>query len=163
MPFKKSHHTSESASIIPLDSGGHLINPKGFNIIWGNDNRYWNVKDNVAELIQVSWLEVSCSVDVTKGKKYQIKFHVRVKPDGFGWNNTQVLVMAKVGSRGKYQFKQTTLESNDNGLIIPSENNLEIDVAPNAPEAKLYFGLYEVWSGKWKGGLEIFKAEVIPV
>ncbi|KAF1892630.1 hypothetical protein Lal_00030305 [Lupinus albus] len=163
MPFKKPHHTIDPHYIFQQESGGYLIKPRGLNIIWGNDPRYWNVQDNVAELIQVSWLEVSGSVPVTKGKKYKIKFHVRVKEDGFGWKNTQVLVMAKVGRRGNYQFMQTTLKSDGNELTIPFEKDLEINVEHDAFDTNLHFGLYEVWSGKWKGGLEIFKAEVIPV
>ncbi|XP_019414321.1 PREDICTED: protein PHLOEM PROTEIN 2-LIKE A9-like isoform X2 [Lupinus angustifolius] len=163
MPFKKPHHTTDPHYIFQQESGSYLIKPKGLNIIWGNDDRYWNVQEDVAELIQVSWLEVSGAVPVIKGKKYKVRFHVRVKADGFGWNNIQVLVMAKVGRRGNYEFKPTTLKSDNNEVIIPSQNDLEINVEPDASDNLLHFGLYEVWSGKWKGGLEILNAEVIPV
>lgn len=120
--------------------------------------------EDAAELIQVSWLEVSGVVPVEKNKKYNVKFHVNVKADGFGWNSTKVLVMAKVGKRGSYNFREATLKPGDKNLIVPDNNNpLEIEVAAGASDTYLHFGLYEVWSGKWKGGLEIIKAEVVPV
>ena len=52
-----------------------------------------------AELIQVSWLEVTGTFDGLKGKKYEIGFEVSLTPDAFGWNGCHVYVMAKVGKR----------------------------------------------------------------
>lgn len=133
------------------------IKPKGLNIIWGNDPRYWKITDQYAELTQVSWLEVSGKVTVKKGR-YTVKFDVEVKPEGFGWGtNTDVLVMAKVGKKGLYIYKVVHLVCGTDKVTIPTDQ-LEIDVPEN--DLELHFGLYEVWSGKWKGGLKIYKAEV---
>lgn len=122
-------------------------------------------RDGLATLVQVSWLDVSGVVDVVKGKKYKVKFEVMLKPDAFGWTGSPVLVMAKVGKKGKYNFSEITLtDHNGEFFTIPyDESSVIIDVSENAPEAKIYFGLYEVWSGKWKGGLKIQKVYVEPV
>lgn len=112
-----------------------------------------------AELIQVSWLEVTGLVNVQKNKTYSVRFHVKVKEDGYGWKGTDVLVMAKIGKNGNYLYKAANLIPGENLIVPPGE--LEIKVDSNTTETQLHFGLYEVWSGKWKGGLEIIKAEVI--
>nr|KYP61857.1 hypothetical protein KK1_016369 [Cajanus cajan] len=65
--------------------------------------------------------------------------------------------MAKVGRAGKYIYKATKISPGCD-MSIPSDS-LEIDVAK---PSDLHFGLYEVWSGKWKGGLQILRAVVSP-
>jgi len=82
-----------------------------------------------------------------------------VKDDAFGWQGTDVLVMAKIGKKGKYKFKVNSLTPGQQNIIIP-QDPLELTVQ-NA-QSELHFGLYEVWSGKWKGGLEILRAIVEP-
>ncbi|XP_038689909.1 protein PHLOEM PROTEIN 2-LIKE A9 [Tripterygium wilfordii] len=141
------------------------------SVVWGNDNRYWrlvkkNEEPTVLELVQVCWLEVTGSTTVEAGKKYQVSFTVSLKPDAFGWNGCPVFMMAKVGRKGKYSWKKIkALEKADfgsNSIQIPDHdgNKLVIEVEPTAEDRQLYFGLYEVWSGKWKGGLEIHNAIV---
>lgn len=115
-------------------------------------------------MIQVSWLEVSGKVGVEKNKTYAVTFHVDVKQDGFGWNGTEVLVMAKIGKKGQYVYKVANYLAPGKSLTIPreSDSQLEIQVGQDETDLELHFGLYEVWSGKWKGGLEIKNAEVVP-
>ena len=96
-----------------------------------------------------------------KGKKYKITFKVSLKPDSFGWNGCQVLVMAKVGKKGSYEYKEVSLTQTGEKIIPPED--LVLEVPRDAQDPQLYFGLYEVWSGKWKGGLEIHHAIVQPV
>ena len=113
-----------------------------------------------AELIQVSWLEVTGTFDGVKGKKYEIGFEVSLTPDAFGWNGCHVYVMAKVGKRGKYSWKRSSLENPKAGIFqIPLETlDIKVDDNANSTDNKIYFGMYEVWSGKWKGGLKIHHA-----
>ncbi|KAK0578398.1 hypothetical protein LWI29_009767 [Acer saccharum] len=86
-----SHHEPESNEVDKnADETEITIRPRGFNIVWGNDTRYWqlpekNKETEVAELKQVSWLEITGSVDVKAGKTYAIEFQVSMKPDAFGW------------------------------------------------------------------------------
>lgn len=117
-------------------------------------------RDEYAELIQVSWLEVSGKVSVERGKTYNVKFDVEVKANGFGWENTPVLVMAKIGKKGSYQYKEVRLACGKAQTIPEDYNNLTVTVGGQENDLELHFGLYEVWSGKWKGGLIIKKAEV---
>ncbi|KAF5935963.1 hypothetical protein HYC85_027092 [Camellia sinensis] len=120
------------------------INAKDLKIVWGNDNRYWrtpNESNQPAELLQVCWLEVTGSCFIDKGKKYNVTFEVSLTPDAFGWNNTTLYIMAKRGEKGRYTWKKLS-------LIL------------NASDDKLYFGLYEIWKGNWKGGLKIYRAVV---
>ncbi|XP_014493220.1 protein PHLOEM PROTEIN 2-LIKE A9 [Vigna radiata var. radiata] len=157
MPFKKPHHTSDK-SCMKKDDDKFEILPRGLNIVWGNDSRYWRIpEEGPAELIQVSWLEVSGVVQITKAGTYSVSFEVKVKEDGFGWAGTDVLVMAKIGKTGKYRFQANRLSPGEN--IIPFKR-LEI---PVVGPSDLHFGLYEVWSGKWKGGLQIIKAVIQPL
>lgn len=115
-----------------------------------------------ATLIQVSWLDVSGMVSVERGGVYRVSFEVEMKPDAFGWNGSPVLVMAKLGKKGAYDYREVTLTSNSK--IIPDPNpqqkQLDVTVPSNLSEKDIYFGLYEVWSGKWKGGLVIKKAKL---
>ncbi|KAK0578743.1 hypothetical protein LWI29_015519 [Acer saccharum] len=167
-----SHHEPESSEVYKnADETEITIKPRGFNIVWGKDTRYWQLPEKnkdteaAAELKQVCWLEITGSVDVKAGKKYAIEFQVSMKPDAFGWSGCPVFMMAKVGKKGKYIWKKiTTLdEKRASPFSIPeASSQLTIDVSgnANAPDNKLFFGLYEVWSGKWKGGLLIHKATI---
>ncbi|KAL4011719.1 hypothetical protein IC575_028781 [Cucumis melo] len=169
-------HSDADPRAIEITKGGKIIfYPRALTITWGNDNRYWrflpstNLKDpkSAVQLLQVSWLEVTCSTDkVEAGKTYKVGFNVSLQPDAFGWDDVEVFIMAKVGKKGNYFFKKTNLgkrSTTTKKFSVPDEGNLEIEiVAPQSSpgDCGLYFGLYEVWSGKWKGGLQIHDAFV---
>nr|AWL54297.1 phloem protein 2-12 [Boehmeria nivea] len=144
--------------------------PRGLNIVWGKDSRYWRLpeinpqdkpKCGPAELIQVSWLEVTGSTPLDVGSKYKINFELSLKPDAFGWNGCQVYIMAKVGKKGKYKWKKISLKD-PKPALYPADSTLEVETITEdeKKDPTLYFGLYEVWSGKWKGGLLIHHAVV---
>ncbi|CAN1806141.1 Protein PHLOEM PROTEIN 2-LIKE A9 [Linum perenne] len=140
--------------------------PKAFNIVWGNDDRYWRVpKDGgAAELLQVSWLEVSSintlDGDIQPGKKYVISFRLQMKQGAFGWNGCTVYLMTKIGQSGKYTAKKIKLADQPEMDKEFDTEKLEVTVPADATDKKLYFGLYEVWTGRWKGGLLIHGATV---
>ncbi|BFG28392.1 hypothetical protein CerSpe_146660 [Prunus speciosa] len=118
------------------------------------------------ELLQVSWLEVTATVDLDPGKEYEISFEVELAPDAFGWRDIQAFLMAKVGKKGKYRWTKVKLaqDSNAGRFTIPDTNGngqtFRMRSADANADNTLHFGLYEVWSGKWKGGLKIYKANV---
>ncbi|KAI8001893.1 Protein PHLOEM PROTEIN 2-LIKE A9 [Camellia lanceoleosa] len=146
----------------------NIIKPKDLKIVWSSDNRYWRMPtqpDQPAELLQVCWLEVTGSCPIDKGKKYNVSFEVSLTPDAFGWNNTTLYIMAKIGEKGRYTWKKVNLTNQntnkDQRFSIPHEqNNLIVDTVADASDDKLYFGLYEIWKGNWKGGLKIYHAVV---
>ena len=76
--------------------------------------------------------------------------------------------MAKFGKKGKYTWTKITLRTDYSRptTILPSPEGLEI-VTKDAPTPNvndtIYLGLYKVWSGKWKGGLELHNATVVQI
>ncbi|XP_031125270.1 protein PHLOEM PROTEIN 2-LIKE A9-like [Ipomoea triloba] len=139
------------------------VPPGALSIIWGNDQRYWKNPDSaVAELIQVCWLEVTGSIKLRpemKGKKYEVGFEVSLTPDAFGWSNSPVYIMGKRGK--KPIWTKMNLANNNKGIFkIPETPLVVAPPGDGSDNDKVYFGLYEVWSGRWKGGLKIHKAFV---
>ncbi|CBI27175.3 unnamed protein product, partial [Vitis vinifera] len=167
------HHDAEEPPQLQSKDGKLMatFNPRQLNVIWGRDPRYWKMPEKnsggPAELLQVCWLEVSGSVPIRSapiGTKFKITFQVSFKSDAFGWNNCPVYVMAKFGKKGKYTWTKISLRTdNSQPTNILPPDGLEI-VTKEATTANvndtIYFGLYEVWSGKWKGGLELHNAMV---
>ncbi|KAL5773439.1 hypothetical protein ACOSP7_013024 [Xanthoceras sorbifolium] len=167
-----SHHEPEVGQKT-VNGSETIIKPRGLHIVWGRDSRYWQLpeqkkegkeEEDGAELKQVCWLEITGSVDVEGGKTYAIEFIVSMKEDAFGWSDCPVFMMAKAGKRGKYNWKK--INSLDQKITtqfsIPDKDNILRISLPNQ-ETKLFFGLYEVWSGKWKGGLIIHKAIITEI
>jgi Phloem protein 2 len=119
---------------------------------------YFNSKK--AELIQVSWLEVNGSLDLKlldPEVKYKLEFNVQLKPDAFGWNDAPVYLMVKPGKKSKYLWKNADLSRmTSNTTAIPFSSPLQFTVQlDSATDDKLTFGLFEIWKGRWKGGLVI--------
>ncbi|XP_016490021.2 protein PHLOEM PROTEIN 2-LIKE A9-like [Nicotiana tabacum] len=141
---------------------GFEIYPSALNIIWGKDARYWKLPQGKepAELVQVSWLEVTGYCDkVEPNVTYDVKFQLKLTPDAFGWNDLPIYFMAKSGSGSLWKKLNLTKDgpTNSDGIyVVPNNLTVTVGQAGN-DENKLYFGLYEVWSGKWKGGLVIQK------
>ncbi|MBA0626974.1 hypothetical protein Godav_004537 [Gossypium davidsonii] len=166
----KSHQEADPNAII-ANEGGFIFKPKAFNIVWGSDTRYWRIprspipeydEQEAAELIQVSWLEVTGSVKLEPSTRYEISFKLSFRRDSFGWSGAPIFLMAKVGKKGKYKWKR--LKELDNlpkdPIMVPTDDSFTIEPIQDIPDKRLYFGLYEVWSGKWKGGLKVHEAIV---
>ncbi|XP_034887828.1 protein PHLOEM PROTEIN 2-LIKE A9 [Populus alba] len=163
----KPHYEADSNKVFyEEDKNSWTFKPRGFSIIWGNDKRYWNLPDQTssdeipAELVQVCWLELTGTTkDPLKEGKYKIKFEVSMKSDAFGWSGCPVFMMAKLGKKGRYRWSKVDLSdvSKDKKSVT---SDFVIDVSKETDDTKLYFGLYEVWTGKWKGGLLIHQAIV---
>ncbi|XVE88462.1 hypothetical protein DITRI_Ditri19aG0071500 [Diplodiscus trichospermus] len=175
MASSKPHHDAEADAV--SDKGNHWeLKPRGLNIVWGNDQRYWRIPsrtssstgndgNEAAELLQVCWLEITGSIkppDVVP-TSYQISFWLSFKSDASGWSGAPVFLMAKVGRKGRYKWKRLTELDKlpKEATEFPSSNDpFVVDVPPNHIDTTLFFGLYEVWSGKWKKGLRVHKAIV---
>lgn len=123
--------------------------------------------DGPTELLQVCWLEVSGWLEMNKldkNKKYKVTFKVSMKPDAFGWSGSPVYLMAKVGDN-KFIWKSENL-SGVPGMTersIPEDLTFTVKDADVSADKKLNFGLYEIWRGRWKGGLVIHEVEISPV
>ncbi|RWR85724.1 protein PHLOEM PROTEIN 2-LIKE A9-like protein [Cinnamomum micranthum f. kanehirae] len=169
----QSHYrgvAKDNSTIIPPKNGSKtfMIKPAAMDIIWGADSRYWrlpNSEDGPVELLQVSWLEVTGSLDLKKleAKTYNLRFTVSMRPDAFGWKGSPVYFMAKVGE-GKIIWKKADLSElpANSDFKIPAELKFTVTAKDKDSTEKLRFGLYEIWRGRWKGGLVIRDVEITP-
>ncbi|GLU22625.1 hypothetical protein SLE2022_386870 [Rubroshorea leprosula] len=162
-----SHQEADSNAIQTMD-GSYLLTPKAFDIVWGNESKYWRIPSDTwagipAELLQVWWFELSGSVPVIPGKKYRISFKLGFNPNSVGWKAHPTFLMAKIGKSGQYVWKSLKeVERMPRGPIdLPGHcNPCEIEVPPSALDTTLYFGIYEIWSGREKRGLLVYSASV---
>ncbi|XP_027088109.1 protein PHLOEM PROTEIN 2-LIKE A9-like [Coffea eugenioides] len=164
MASSNPHYERAQQNVKPKMEGGKeviTVKPRNLNIVWGNDDRYWNIPNNgddkPAELLQVCWLEVTGSVEINPQKRYEVSFRLSLTPDAFGWGSSLLYIMVKRGNSGKFAWKKVSL-ANKGTDVFHIIGELAQDVFPT--DEKLYFGLYEVWSGKWKGGLKIHDVTV---
>ncbi|KAL2484123.1 phloem protein 2-A10 [Forsythia ovata] len=159
MVYNSPHYVGHRSINKDKDEGNFLIPAKALNIVWGRDSRYWKIpeiSDTPAELLQVSWLEVTASVNgIDPQKNYEVGFSVSLKADAFGWNNHPVYVMMKRGNEGEFSSKKVLFNGNGKQRFEISGKLMK---ASDSTDKNIYFGLYEVWSGKWKGGLQIHHA-----
>ena len=113
----------------------------------------------------MTWLEVKATYKGAKpGSHYKIGFNISLNSDAFGWDSSPVFMMAKVGESGYYTWKRiyfNIIEAGKSPINFPS--NFEISVPVSAKDTTLFFGLYEIWGGRWKGGLRIHHAFVTKI
>ncbi|CAH2034689.1 unnamed protein product [Thlaspi arvense] len=182
---KSSHHEADSKMEQDANRKAWIFQPSGLNFVWGGDSRYWVIPKEPrylpvhngmpAELKMVSWLEVTGSFEkIEPGKTYQIGFKISFKPDAAGWDKAPVFMSAKIGKKGKPVWKRIKSVNQNFGkpksgsekpVTIPDESDgsFQISVSHeplNQEDTKLQFGLYEVWTGRWKTGLLIHEAFV---
>ncbi|XVE51680.1 hypothetical protein DITRI_Ditri02bG0061000 [Diplodiscus trichospermus] len=183
---RKPHHDAETNAIDDkwrID-GTMTFKPRGFSIVWGNDSRYWRIPPRsqsnnnghkkveevaeFAELVQVSWLEVRGVCKLEASTKYQISFQLSFKRNATGWSGCPVFLMAKVGFKGRYDWRKLKELEKEKKLPrqrtdVPSDTEpfvVEVRKREETPDTRLFFGLYEVWSGKRKRGLRVHGATI---
>ncbi|KAL9375709.1 hypothetical protein Peur_032588 [Populus x canadensis] len=146
--------------------GKTTFKPKDLGIFSEEESQAWTIseRDGPAEMLEVCWLDVTGSMTATKGKAYEISFILSMnKENSFGWEDP-VYVMARIGEEGEYT--RVKIDLSKLGLKeeeFPAEKcRVEFRSDENAENNKktLYFGLYEVWTNNWKGGLRIHEAIV---
>ncbi|RQP00951.1 hypothetical protein POPTR_015G120000v4 [Populus trichocarpa] len=145
--------------------GKTTFKPKNLGIFSEEESQAWTISErDIAEMLEVCWLDVTGSMTATKGKAYEISFILSMNEENsFGWEDP-VYVMARIGEEGEYT--RVKIDLSKLGLKeeeFPAEKcRVEFRSGENAKsiEKKLYFGLYEVWTNNWKGGLRIHEAIV---
>ncbi|CAD5192812.1 unnamed protein product [Musa acuminata subsp. malaccensis] len=163
------HYKGEqNNSTIKKDGDTVKIEATALDVTWGNDPRYWSIDKTRGSisLHQVSWLEVSGVFDksvldtvnagLDTSKTYSLKFRVKMKADAFGWSGCPVYLMVKDGDTKKFKWKKVDLSRLTAGteVYIPESPDKHTF---RPPADKLTFGLFEIWRGRWKGGLEILQ------
>lgn len=105
------------------------------------------------------WLEVNGSYSLKSlhpNTDYALQFKLKLNPDAFGWNENPIYIMAKVGKNGKPNWTSVHLSKNSYGVTFSAPNDQNpLKFRFKNGDEELKFGLYEVWSGRWKGGLVI--------
>ncbi|KAL3575624.1 hypothetical protein D5086_023725 [Populus alba] len=158
MSSNKPHYEAEPDEIVKRVKFRMLI-AKGGHLDRGASTSYGATTNATG-----TCLRKGTTKDSLPEGKYEIKFKLEVKPGAFGLSNSPIFMMAKVGKRGRYKWNKIKLqEKNSDNRTAIVEPTFQIDVKGTADDNKLYFGLYEVWTGKWKGGLLIHGATVDPV
>ncbi|XP_073000769.1 uncharacterized protein PHLOEM PROTEIN 2-LIKE A4-like isoform X2 [Typha latifolia] len=148
------------------------ISPRALTIIWGNSDRFWkwvNLSESKfgegAELIQVSWIEVTGKVEVKKlshSTTYDVIFHIKFKDDAFGWHHTPV-IFEVVTLDGKKNRKSVVLETYRENKKLQEINAGDFYLPPGHYDKEIVrFGMYEVESQWWKGGLILGEVELRP-
>ncbi|GMY34944.1 protein phloem protein 2-like a2 [Fagus crenata] len=173
------HRKAEGSYIEdPNHQGSFKVPVNALNIIWGNDPRFWQVinlseeetkltgfKDG-AVLLQVNWTEVTGKVStnafkmVAPASKYEIYYIVKFKVDAFGWHSVPIKFKVKIN--GKETVKSMILESyrekNDVWHEIPGgEFSVVTETTGNVA-----FGMFEVESDWWKGGMVLAGIKIKP-
>ncbi|KAF5202514.1 Phloem protein 2-like a9 [Thalictrum thalictroides] len=115
------------------------------------------------ELKQVCWLEVTATIPLSELNpgKYNVSLKVRLKQDVVGWDKLPIQIMAKIGKKGKYKWQTNFLDiiEHPDRKFLLSLDEIVVTIAHLKDKNDIvYFGLYEVWRGRWKGGLVLEEA-----
>ncbi|CAL9130259.1 unnamed protein product [Musa textilis] len=165
------------------EEGTYHIMARGMDIIWSNDERFWkwqtlppedelrqqlsidaeNRSCEIAELNQVSWLEATKTLDLDE-EKYkrvfdgcktcEILYNIKFKVDAFGWHGVPVTFQVNSPKPGDDYTRDERLES----YRKRSSGWHQIDggrftVPEGEKKGKVKFGMYEIKSQRWKGGI----------
>ncbi|KAG0494593.1 hypothetical protein HPP92_005587 [Vanilla planifolia] len=99
-------------------------------------------------------------------RKYMVKFRVELTPDNFGWGEScPVYFMVKVAQEAR-SWKKVYLNQANTGVVfdVPMDGQLTFRVPERrGADDQLHFGMYEIWRGRWKGGLVIHEVIIAPV
>ncbi|GFS44881.1 hypothetical protein Acr_00g0092610 [Actinidia rufa] len=172
--YKNPHWNVDSSSLnIPNQ---YHIPAKAFNIVWGNDDRYWQwikIKEEesrkikfeeAAVLLQVNYLAVTGELDLrryTAGTTYELYYVVKFRADAFGWHSAPVRSRVKVNGE-EAVWKNLNLESYrvkpDVWHEVPGG---EFTVSSNKG-GRLEFGMYEIETTWWKGSMVLAGVQIKP-
>ncbi|CBI27170.3 lectin-like [Vitis vinifera] len=140
-----------------------MIFARNLSITWAEDSRYWHwlkIKEtsdvfvDVAELINVCWLEVHGKFETAKlspGIMYKVAFVVMMKDPAYGWGVPVNLKLALPDGN--------TQEHKENLREKPKGQWIEIPVGQFQTSAEnigeIEFSLFEYEGGDWKSGLVV--------
>nr|XP_027088998.1 protein PHLOEM PROTEIN 2-LIKE A2-like [Coffea arabica] len=179
-----SPHWKRDPSFIegPDSAGSFSIPVRALNIAWGRDHRYWrritlgedenrSVGFEEAVLLdQVNWFEVTGMLDIpclnlAVHTTYRLYYVVKFLPGAFGWHTADV--------KFKVKFKDTQ-EIMSTELIILETYKKQPDQWHEIPGGKPFvvnnevlittveFGMFEVETDWWKGGMVLGGVKVKP-
>ncbi|CAK9187151.1 unnamed protein product [Ilex paraguariensis] len=147
-----------------------MLFARDLSITWADDNRFWhwpylpetnNVLIDVAELLNVSWLEIHGKFETTKlspGVTYEVVFVVMLRDPAYGWQvPVNLRLILPDGSRQEH--KENMMEKTRGRWIeIPAG---EFTTLPEK-DGEVEFSLYDYDGGVWKRGLVIKGVAIRP-
>ncbi|XVF87047.1 hypothetical protein PTKIN_Ptkin18bG0089300 [Pterospermum kingtungense] len=158
-----------------LNKNCFMLFARDLSITWGEDQRYWHwsyqketsdVSIDVAELLQVCWLEVAGKFDVAKlspGTLYGVGVMVMLKDEdeAFGWE-VPVNLRLTLPNGQKIERKETLVtKPRGKWIEIPlGEFKTAATSCQNVGEIEIY--IHECDTGMWKGGLVIKGVSIQP-
>ncbi|CAK7336981.1 unnamed protein product [Dovyalis caffra] len=144
-----------------------IFKPRGLHITWSENPSYWRMPeigtDGPAELQNVWWLEIfgSTPEPLSEGERYALSFKISLSGHNFGWENAPAYMLAKVGKKGRANWAKINIADMNVGNVMEiPDGKLQFEVPKHAEDTTLHFGLYELWSGRPKGGLRVHEAVV---
>ncbi|XVE51679.1 hypothetical protein DITRI_Ditri02bG0060900 [Diplodiscus trichospermus] len=148
-----------------------MLFARSLSITWAQDKRYWrwsyqkettsDVSIDVAEVLQVCWLEVGGKFDVSKlspGTPYGVVVVVMLRDDAFGWE-VPVNFRLTLPNGQKVERKEQLMNK-------PKGKWIEIPVgefttsSENVGKIEIYFHEYD--AGVWRGGLVVKGVSIQP-
>ncbi|KAG9439508.1 hypothetical protein H6P81_019673 [Aristolochia fimbriata] len=177
MSWEASHQIGviDEKSVVSrkMKNGKNLLtlSPKALTIIWGgtgSNDRYWRKNpDGAVELMGTTWLEVKCSLPVSKlspNTHYQLSFTLKFDIEkAQGWNARPVIFCLRLPEK-KTVYKRVDLSKaliRNEWTDVPDQG-LEFSIKETNEDAKLEFAMYEIENDQWKRGLMIKEVKIKP-
>ncbi|KAL6269210.1 hypothetical protein ACE6H2_026121 [Prunus campanulata] len=144
-----------------------VVNARGLNITRSDDRRYWRwvketeTSDDVAELLNVCWLQVSGKFEnpkLSQGTQYEVVLVAKMKTRAYGWDAPVnfKLTHADTTNHGTINLEDMFKDSKDQWKDIKLG-----EFHASANQGNIEFWLYK-FGGKWKSGLVIKSVAVRP-
>ncbi|XP_021294754.1 lectin-like [Herrania umbratica] len=148
-----------------------MLFARDLSITWAEDHRYWhwtNQKEinsdvfiDVAELLQVCWLEIHVKFDVAKlspGTLYRVVFVFMLRDEAFGWE-FPVNFRLTLPNRFKVEHKEI-LMTKPKGVWIEIPVGEFTTSSESVGEIDIYCHEYDI--GNWKSGLIVKGVSILP-
>ncbi|KAK9152417.1 hypothetical protein Syun_010726 [Stephania yunnanensis] len=149
-----------------------MLYARNLSITWGDDKRYWTwtfmPEPNhpgslieVAELLSVCWLEAKGEFDASllmSGLTYEVVFTVKLKCDGYGWDDHPVTLKLEEGNRITECKEKLNNKPKDQWIELNAGTFLNC----GCETGMVKFSLFETVGGQWKKGLVIKGVTIRP-
>ncbi|KAL3523007.1 hypothetical protein ACH5RR_015841 [Cinchona calisaya] len=168
---------------VPDSEGLFTIPVRALNITWGNDPHFWQwIKLNEEEtkstgfveaalLDQVNWLEVTGKLDISSmklamDKTYTVYYILKFTVDAFGWHSVPIKFRVKKDNAQEIKPTELLLEPyrkkpNEWHEIPVGKLNFVEDKETQVISV-IEFGMFEVDSDRWKGGMVLGGIKFMP-
>ncbi|XP_042520925.1 lectin-like [Macadamia integrifolia] len=154
----------------PHHHGHFTMISRDLSITWGDNQQYWhwyclnetgNNLVDVAELLNVCWLEAKGNFNISKlspGIVYEVSFIVMLKDPAYGWEVPVNLRL--VLPDGKMHERKECLQHKPKGQWM----ELKVGEFKKCPgnNGEIQFSLFEIEGGQWKKGLVIKSVVIRP-